>query len=207
MYRDQGLILFAADTDSAVWLVRRLMPDLGADDRVVVTAPAFAQAKRVYEALERDWYGGFKDRAESPVPKHAGPRRDIDQCSMTTAAGGKVLFKPAGNGGKVAASRPTALVVVHPELLAAEPYRVMVAGVTAGPYAELALTDCGVPPAGWSCTRGAGHDGPCAARPAPGPDGPYRHRLVVEDHGQRVEKEWEAPSPAGLADLIERTNG
>lgn len=27
---------------------------------------------------------------------------------------------------------------------------------------------CDQPPEGWRCTRGAGHDGPCAALPAPG---------------------------------------
>lgn len=26
--------------------------------------------------------------------------------------------------------------------------------------------ECGVPPPGWRCTRGAGHKGPCAAVPA-----------------------------------------
>jgi hypothetical protein len=26
---------------------------------------------------------------------------------------------------------------------------------------------CALPPAGWSCSRGKGHDGPCAASPVP----------------------------------------
>jgi len=28
------------------------------------------------------------------------------------------------------------------------------------------VSKCEVPPVGWSCSRVAGHDGPCAARPA-----------------------------------------
>lgn len=30
-----------------------------------------------------------------------------------------------------------------------------------------AMTKCHVPPAGWRCTREAGHEGPCAAWPTP----------------------------------------
>lgn len=33
------------------------------------------------------------------------------------------------------------------------------------------LTVCNVPPGGWYCTRVAGHEGPCAARPIMGPLG------------------------------------
>lgn len=34
------------------------------------------------------------------------------------------------------------------------------------------MTACKTPPAGWTCSRGAGHEGPCAASPLP---------LTVED--------------------------
>lgn len=33
------------------------------------------------------------------------------------------------------------------------------------PGAQVAAEPCSVPPPGWSCSRGAGHDGPCAASP------------------------------------------
>lgn len=35
-----------------------------------------------------------------------------------------------------------------------------------------ALPSCRVPPAGWTCSRGAGHPGPCAASPATRNDDP-----------------------------------
>ncbi|VTU32402.1 hypothetical protein H4CHR_03004 [Variovorax sp. PBS-H4] len=39
-----------------------------------------------------------------------------------------------------------------------------------GRRAHTPLTECKVPPEGWRCTRGHGHDGPCAAWPALSPD-------------------------------------
>ena len=37
------------------------------------------------------------------------------------------------------------------------------------------MTKCEVPPAGWYCTRPAGHDGPCAAHP----DAPTRPKQYM----------------------------
>lgn len=31
---------------------------------------------------------------------------------------------------------------------------------------KAAVPICGIPPKGWQCSRAAGHDGPCAARPS-----------------------------------------
>lgn len=40
-------------------------------------------------------------------------------------------------------------------------------------------TPCALPPPGWHCTRGAGHDGPCAALPVQSDD--YQLALAVLD--------------------------
>jgi hypothetical protein len=45
------------------------------------------------------------------------------------------------------------------------------------------MKPCLVPPKGWKCTRGAGHDGPCAA---------------IEDNMKKAYA-YHKPSPAGLA--------
>lgn len=51
--------------------------------------------------------------------------------------------------------------------------------------------DCQVPPKGWRCTRGAGHDGPCAALPTV-VERMFSHRLIFEvtHAGAERAKEW-----------------
>lgn len=40
------------------------------------------------------------------------------------------------------------------------------------------MSKCTIPPAGWECSRTAGHDGPCAARKSA--DQAFRDQVMVE---------------------------
>ena len=48
--------------------------------------------------------------------------------------------------------------IVHPE-------KIYVYRNCAAQPEEILMTFCALPPEGWTCSRGPGHDGPCAARP------------------------------------------
>ena len=46
------------------------------------------------------------------------------------------------------------------------------------------LPVCNVPPPGWSCSRGAGHEGPCAASPVSVQSHDLADHLLSERHNQ-----------------------
>lgn len=128
--RESGLVLHATDHESAAWLLRRVLPTLDADDKVVVTAAAFLVAKKVFAALERDWWDGFRARAErSRTDRRAGPRVDIDRCEFVTESGGRVVFLPAGDAAKVRGGRPTVLLVVEPQTFTKDVYEAICQGM------------------------------------------------------------------------------
>lgn len=59
--------------------------------------------------------------------------------------------------------------------------------VAAGPQ-------CSIPPEGWFCTRGAGHDGPCAAH-AQGTSGSAQDAQRLDPQGESPVVEDHAPEP------------
>jgi hypothetical protein len=53
--------------------------------------------------------------------------------------------------------------------------------------ASSAAQICTLPPAGWVCSRGAGHEGPCAASALPHCEGHYWAKQTATEHGDAME--------------------
>lgn len=56
------------------------------------------------------------------------------------------------------------------------------------------MTTCTIPPKGWTCSRDAGHEGPCAARQEPFPYDEYVTKVLneidrLEEHGSMSRRE------------------
>lgn len=69
-----------------------------------------------------------------------------------------------------------------------------------------ATAQCTRPPEGWACSRGANHDGPCAARPTtaqgtPSPAGPERSAISVEERRLLIVDAVEKLKERGVLDI------
>lgn len=62
--------------------------------------------------------------------------------------------------------------------------------------------ECTVPPAGWACTRTAGHDGPCAAIPTSGWASPSLGRAYHEV--ERVRDTLAQHPESGIDEALKR---
>lgn len=68
--------------------------------------------------------------------------------------------------------------------------------------ADATTNKCSVPPAGWACTRAAGHEGPCAAVSTTGSGwvSPSLGRAYAEV--ERLRDELSQPSESGIDEAL-----
>lgn len=167
LVKEATVFLATFDVDDAVNLLVQF--EAGEETlTVVVAAPLFAQAKRVLSQAA--------DRLGACRPEL---RYDTDRMTMK-CRGLTAIALPLGTGERVVEAAPDHLIVANVLQVeksvvarvvgALNPGRPHLSWLTSffGHAAPVfaAGPECQTPPPGWRCTRGAGHDGPCAAWPA-----------------------------------------